>query len=153
LYPFQHRASTDRRREKRLRWTNYTITGATWLQNPLLPRVVDALDVDGRRVRIVRTRHAAGAHQGRIGRRPPRRPHRRTRPEVVHSPASGDSPDDHQGRKTAADAARLFKVHPVTVSRRLPMSHNVDDATPGNVQSDNGILWRTSFNCNRFTVD
>ena len=52
-----------------------------------------------------------------------------------------------KGGKTAADAARLFKVHPATVSRLLgrePVRHqgrprmpnNVDDFMPSNSESD-----------------
>ena len=53
-----------------------------------------------------------------------------------------------KGDKTAADAARLFKIHPATVSRLLArtqqpqrrgpiMPNNVDGSAPLNSESDN----------------
>jgi hypothetical protein len=52
-----------------------------------------------------------------------------------------------RGDKTAADAARLFRIHPASVcrllarqpappSRRPSMPNNVDGSTPDNVESD-----------------
>lgn len=55
----------------------------------------------------------AARQQGRIGgRRPKLNPHQQK--EIVDLVRSG--------RKTAADAARLFEVHPATVSRILQKS-------------------------------
>ena len=52
----------------------------------------------------------AARKQGRIGgRRPKLKPHQRR--EIMHLVTSG--------QKTAADAARLFNIHPATVSRLL----------------------------------
>jgi hypothetical protein len=44
---------------------------------------------------------------------------RRTPREAISSAAGRDPKDGFQGDKTAADAARLFKIHPATVSRLL----------------------------------
>jgi DNA invertase Pin-like site-specific DNA recombinase len=53
---------------------------------------------------------AAARKDGRIGGRPPKlKPQQRA--EIVRLV--------HRGRKTAADAARLFGVHPATISRLL----------------------------------
>ena len=80
----------------------------------------------------------AARQHGRIGgRRPKLSPQQQA--EIRKMVSRGD--------KTAADAARLFKVHPATVCRLLAqrqtrcqgrpsMPNNVDDSTPNNSESD-----------------
>ena len=57
--------------------------------------------------------------QGRVGCCPPGRAHWRTTAKAVASTAGRDQKMVSKVDKTAADAARLFKIHPATVSRLL----------------------------------
>ena len=91
---------------------------------------------------MLRERTKAGLdsarREGRIGGR---------RPKLTPQQQSEIRKMVSKGRKTAADAARLFKVHPATVCRLLArppappvrrpnMPNNVDGTTPNNSASD-----------------
>ena len=78
----------------------------------------------------------AAREEGRIGGRRPKLSPISSRPRFEKMVTKGD--------KTAADAARLFKVHPATVSRLLArpvpggsaVPNSVQTSTPDNLQSD-----------------
>jgi DNA invertase Pin-like site-specific DNA recombinase len=81
--------------------------------------------------RCVRTRSAARKNEGWVGVRPPGRTYRLT-PEADGSTAVRGQGDRFKGHKTAADAARLFRIHPATVCRLLgrPTAPTVKKAKP-----------------------
>src|SRR4030095_8627720 len=86
---------------------------------------------------MLRERTKAGLdsarREGRIGGR---------RPKLTPQQQSEIRKMVSKGRKTAADAARLFKVHPATVSRLLARltPNSMQRTTPNKLQSDNRQL-------------
>jgi DNA invertase Pin-like site-specific DNA recombinase len=67
----------------------------------------------------IRKGDAAGTNEGGFGFCSPGRAHRWPSAELTPQQQSEIRKMVSKGRKTAADAARLFKVHPATVSRLL----------------------------------
>jgi hypothetical protein len=76
-------------------------------------------DADGRGICRIRKGHAQRADQGRVGGRSRGRRIGGHRPKPSPQQQAEIRKMISKGGKTAADAARLFKIHPATVSRLL----------------------------------
>ncbi len=79
-------------------------------------------DADGRGVCGIRKGYAARANQGRLDAAREEGRIGRRRPKLTPQQQAEIRKMVSKGDKTAADAARLFKIHPATVSRLLARS-------------------------------